>query len=133
MVYREMQRRTPAELLGDGYFCIPAELWGRLHVGDVISYVRSSTPEKSYGGKIVGVFTTDGVAKLKLRSERSPAEWCDSLCSLDEVWKKYSRGSEIEFSMVMLSLVEKNKRLTEMSDRLQELTDHVRDLESRMK
>ena len=108
-----MQQRTPADLLADGYFLVPAELWGRLHAGDVISYTRLNSPGKSYGGKIVGVFSVDDTTKLKIRSERKPVEWCESLLELEEVWKRYARGSEIEFSMIMFSLAEKNKKLEE--------------------
>jgi hypothetical protein len=128
-----MQRLTDEELLGAGYFRVPSDMWGRLRYGDIIKYVRSVAPEKTYGGRITGIFEIDGVPNFKIHAERSSAEWCEKLAGVSEIWKKYAPGCEIEFSMIMISLSEKNKRLEEANARIRELRMSIMEVNDRLR
>lgn len=130
-------------LLCDGYILVHSQLWDYIPPGAHIRYVCKDTNGTSARGErfkpgafVRNHFTTrEGIKMLMLETKPGGKKrdagyfsYPIAFGEIEELWKKYDRGSFIEIHLIHNSLAQKKQQIETLEARIQRLEDILRSL-----
>ena len=128
------------EMLIDGYFYVPKELWSFIPRKSHIRYfIAGNSPRNErfrVGGFVKNHFTTSDKKMMTIESHRNIKEdqkyvsFPLAYDDVDEIWKKYESHAYVEIHMLNQSLAVKNKRLEKLEAQNKSLNDRLTMLEN---
>ncbi len=117
-----MQGIDSEQMINDGYFLLPEDMWADIAAGDKIRYSMKSHPGATYGGTVGYVMVVDGERKFRMSPERQGGNnFIHSTSAMTAIWKKYAAGSAIEFKLITISLLDKKKSIAKLEARVEAL------------
>ena len=128
-----MQGIDARQLIAEGYFEVPEDMWADISAGDKIRYTLETRPGKTFGGLVKFVLVDNGQRKFRLHPDREGiSDWVQPPAGMSSLWKRYAAGTSIEFKLITISLLEKKKAIASLEASVKALEEALVELRARL-